>query len=123
MSGSRAVWPDVLAVYAVKTTSDPNNPQEVATMDDNKKALLKEIFWAMNEVNSHTDTSTTTQTVESDDGEGNIIEEEVEVTTTTLYITVSHKTADEMADAYMQKIQQLMEQQPLSHQQALLPRS
>ena len=100
MSGFRAVWPDVLAVYAIKTTSDPNDPQEVATMDDNKKALLKEIFWAMNEVSSRTDTSTTTQTVESDDGEGNIIEEEVEVTTTTLYITVSHKTVDEMADAY-----------------------
>ncbi len=100
MSGSRAVWPDVLAVYAVKTTSDPTNPQEVATMDDNKKALLKEIFWAMNEVSSHTDTSTTTQTVETDDGAGNIIEEEVEVTTTTLYITVTHKTADEMADVY-----------------------
>ncbi len=100
MSGSRAVWPDVLAIYAVKTTSDPNNPQEVATMDDNKKALLKEIFWAMNEVSSHTDTSTTTQTVETDDGAGNIIEDEVEVTTTTLYITVTHKTADEMADAY-----------------------
>ena len=100
MSGSRAVWPDVLAVYAVKTTSDPTNPQEVATMDDNKKALLKEIFWAMNEVSSRTDTSTTTQTVETDDGAGNIIEEEVEVTTTTLYITVTHKTADEMADAY-----------------------
>ena len=100
MSGSRAVWPDVLAIYAVKTTNDPNNPQEVATMDDNKKALLKEIFWAMNEVSSRTDTSTTTQTVETDDGAGNIIEEEVEVTTTTLYITVTHKTADEMADAY-----------------------
>lgn len=100
MSGSRAVWPDVLAVYAVKATSDPNNPQEVATMDDNKKALLKEIFWAMNAVSSHTDTSTATQTVETDDGAGNIIEDEVEVTTTTLYITVTHKTADEMADAY-----------------------
>lgn len=100
MSGSRAVWSDVLAVYAVKTTTDPDNPQEVATMDDNKKALLKEIFWAMNEVSSRTDTSTATQIVETDDGAGNIIEEEVEVTTTTLYITVTHKTADEMADAY-----------------------
>jgi len=100
MSGSRAVWPDVLAIYAVKTTTDPDNPQEVATMDDNKKALLKEIFWAMNEVSSRTETGTTTQTVETDDGAGNIIEEEVEVTTTTLYITVTHKTADEMADAY-----------------------
>ena len=28
MSGSRAVWPDVLAVYAVKTTSDPTNPRK-----------------------------------------------------------------------------------------------
>ena len=100
MSGSRAVWPEVLAIYAVKTTTDPDNPQEVATMDDGKKELLKEIFWAMNEISSRTETATTTQTVETDDGAGNIIEEEVEVTTTTLYITVTHKTADEMADAY-----------------------
>ena len=100
MSGSRAVWPEVLAIYAVKTTTDPDNPQEVATMDDNKKELLKEIFWAMNEISHHSETATTTQTVETDDGAGNIVEEEAEVTTTTLYITVSHKTADEMADAY-----------------------
>ena len=100
MSGSRAVWPEVLAIYAVKTTTDPDNPQEVATMDDSKKELLKEIFWAMNEISHRTETATTTQTVETDDGAGNIIEEEVEVTTTTLYITVTHKTADEMADVY-----------------------
>ena len=100
MSGSRAVWPEVLAIYAVKTTTDPDNPQEVATIDDSKKELLKEIFWAMNEISSRTETATTTQTVETDDGAGNIIEEEVEVTTTTLYITVTHKTADEMADIY-----------------------
>ncbi len=100
MSGSRAVWPEVLAIYAVKTTTDPDNPQEVATMDDSKKELLKEIFWAMNEISHRSETATTTQIVETDDGAGNIIEEEVEVTTTTLYITVTHKTADEMADAY-----------------------
>ncbi len=100
MSGSRAVWPEVLAIYAVKTTTDPDNPQEVATMDDSKKELLKEIFWAMNEISSRTETATTTQIVETDDGAGNIIEEEVEVTTMTLYITVTHKTAGEMADAY-----------------------
>ena len=100
MSGSRAVWPEVLAIYAVKTTTDPDNPQEVATMDDGKKELLKEIFWAMNGISHRTETATTTQTIETDDGAGNIIEEEVEVTTTTLYITVTHKTADEMADAY-----------------------
>ena len=27
MSGSRAVWKEVLAVYSVKTTTDPDNPQ------------------------------------------------------------------------------------------------
>ena len=100
LSGSRAVWPEVLAVYAVKTTTDPDNPQEVATMDDGKKELLKEIFWAMNEISHRTETATTTQTVETDDGKGNIIVEEVEVTATTLYITVTHKTTDEMADIY-----------------------
>ena len=100
LSGSRALWPEVLAVYAVKTTTDPDNPQEVATMDDRKKGLLKEIFWAMNEISHRTETATTTQTVETDDGKGNIIVEEVEVTATTLYITVTHKTADEMADIY-----------------------
>lgn len=44
MSGSRAVWKDVLAVYAVKTNTDEDNPQEVATMDDSKKQILTDIF-------------------------------------------------------------------------------
>lgn len=37
---------------------------------------------------------------ETDDGEGNIIETETQVTQTYLYITVSHKTVEEMADLY-----------------------
>ena len=44
MSGSRAVWPEVLAVYAVKTTTDPDNPQEVATMDDEQEEPSSRIF-------------------------------------------------------------------------------
>jgi hypothetical protein len=100
MSGSRAVWKEVLAVYAVKTTTDPDNPQEVASMDDGKKALLKDIFWAMNEISSRTETKTETEIVESDDGHGNIVQTKITVTRTYLYITVSHKTAAEMADQY-----------------------
>ena len=100
MVGSRAVWREVLAVYAVKTTTDPDTPQEAATMDESKKALMKEIFWAMNEIGSRTETATTTQIKETDDGAGNIIEKEVEVTETVLHITMTHKTAEEMADAY-----------------------
>ncbi len=100
MSGSRAVWPEVLAVYAVKTTTDPDNAQEVASMDDSKKAILKDIFWQMNEISSRTDTSTETVITETDDGHGNIVETTSTVTRTTLYITVSHKTAEEMADYF-----------------------
>ncbi|SHG58297.1 CHAP domain-containing protein [Bittarella massiliensis (ex Durand et al. 2017)] len=100
MSGSRAVWKEVLAVYAVKTTTDPDNAQEVATMDDSKKQLLKDIFWEMNAISSSTDTKTETVIETSDDGNGNIVETEVTVTQTYLYITVSHKTADEMAAQY-----------------------
>ena len=100
MSGSRAVWKEVLAVYSVKTATDPDNPQEVATMDDNKKQLLKDIFWEMNEISSRTEGKTETQITESDDGHGNIVETETTVTQTYLYITMSHKTAEEMADRY-----------------------
>lgn len=100
MSGSRAVWPEVLAVYAVKTTTDPNDPQEVATVDDAKKAILKDIFWQMNEISSHIERKPGKIITETDDGHGNIVETVTTVTHTYLYITVSHKTAEEMADRF-----------------------
>lgn len=100
MSGSRAVWPEVLAVYAVKTTTDPDDPQEVATVDDSKKAILKDIFWRMNELSSRTESKTEKVITETDDGHGNIVETTTTVTRTYLYITVSHKTAEEMADHF-----------------------
>ena len=96
-SGSRAVWPDVLAVYAVKTASDPNTPMEAASMTDEKLQLLKDIFWQMNEISHNTQTVTRTEIIESSDENGNLIEEEQEVTEIILTITVSHKTAAEMA--------------------------
>ena len=100
MSGSRAVWPEVLAVYAVKTTTDPDAPQEVATVDDAKKAILKDIFWQMNEISSRTESKTEEVITETDDGHGNIVETVTTVTRTYLYITVSHKAAEEMADRF-----------------------
>ena len=112
MSGSRAVWPEVLSVYSVKTTTDPDAPQEVASMDDAKKAILKDIFWQMNEISSRTESSTETVIEETDDGNGNIVETSTTVTRTTLYITVSHKTAEEMATQYAfstEQQQQLIE--------------
>ena len=70
MSGSRAVWKEVLAVYSVKTNTDQDNPHEVATMDDGKKQLLKDIFWEMNQISSRTESKTETVITETDDGHG-----------------------------------------------------
>ena len=100
MSGSRAVWKEVLAVYSVKVNTDPDKPQEVATIDDGKKQILKNIFWEMNSISSRTESKTETVITESDDGHGNIVETESTVTRTYLYITVAHKTADEMSVQY-----------------------
>ena len=100
MSGSHAVWPEVLAVYAVKTTTDPDDPQEVATVNDAKKDILKDIFWQMNEISSRTERKTEKVITETADDHGNIIETTKRITRTYLYITVSHKTAEEMANHF-----------------------
>lgn len=107
MSGSRAVWPEVLSVYAVKVTADPDNPQEVATVTPEKEQILRDIFWAMNTISHSTTTESVTTIIESDDGHGNILEETVTETKTTLHIAVSHKTAAEMAAEYGFGTQQL----------------
>lgn len=88
------------AVYSVKVNTNADNPMEVATVDDTKKQLLSDIFWEMNSISSRTETKSHTEIEESDDGHGNIVETETTVTETFLYITVSHKTVDEMATAY-----------------------
>ena len=103
-SGSRTVWPEVLAVYAVKVNTDPNNPQDVASMDNAKIAILEEIFWAMNQINSRVETAEETVIIEDVDEEGNIIETETTQIITTLYINVTHKTAMTMAYEYIQTL-------------------
>lgn len=100
MSGSCAVWPEVLSVYAVKTTTALDNAQDVVSMDDSRKAILVDIFWQMNEISYRVETTEETVIAETDDGSGNIVETGTTVTHTTLYITVTHKTADEMADQF-----------------------
>ena len=100
MSGSRADWSEILSVYAVKATTDPDNPQEVVTMTDEKKQLLSDIFWDMNDISYTTRNHSETVTAESDDGNGNLIEKQTQETKTTLHIVVSHRTAAEMAAQY-----------------------
>ena len=100
MSGSSAVWREVLSFYAVKTSMADEDAQEVVTLDDEKVELLKEIFWEMNTISSEVKTETKIVIEEIIDEDGEIIEVEVEKEITTLYIKVSHLTADEMAAKY-----------------------
>ena len=100
ISGSRASWPDVLAVYAVKTNTDPDAAQEVATMDDNKKALLRSIFWDMHVISHRTETRTETETIVTDDGHGNLVESQQTVTKTYLLISITHSSVADMVAQY-----------------------
>ena len=75
-------------------------PQEVATVDDSKKKIIEEIFWDMNSIASKTETKEETTVVETTDADGNKVEEEQKVTKTTLYITLTPKSADDMASEY-----------------------
>lgn len=99
MSGS-VVWPEVLSVYAVKIAGDPNDSQEVVSMDENKKLVLTDIFWAMNEITHSTETKTENVVTETDDGNGNIVQTYTTSTKTYLYVTVLHKTMSEIVDEY-----------------------
>lgn len=100
MSGSRAVWSDVLAVYAAKVNYDSDNSQDVVTLDENKMSILSSIFWDMNTISSKSETKTVTVVNETDDGNGNIVQTEVQEEQSFLYITVTHKTADEISAQY-----------------------
>lgn len=62
--------------------------------------MAEEVGESKNTISYETEEKTETVIVETDDGEGNIVEEEVEETTVYLYITVSHKTVEEMMSQY-----------------------
>lgn len=96
MSGARASWKDMLAVYAVKTATDPDNPLEVAVMDNEKTAILRSVFWDMNAVQYW---------IESIEHPSSYTDEGVNEQTDTwteyiLHITVSHKTPAQIAAQY-----------------------
>ena len=87
-AGSAAMisnWRDVLAVYAVRTTTDNASPDEVATLTEEKMEILREIFWDMNTITYWTEIVP--------DGKD-------EADTVILHITVTIKTHLQMADGY-----------------------
>ena len=102
-SGTRAAWKEVIAVYAVwKNMADtnpanPDEPVEVATMDEGKKEDLRKLFWKMNSVESRTEKKTEKELVEVTE-KGKKVKKEKNVTKTYLYITTSHLDLETMMD-------------------------
>ena len=92
-------WKDILAVYAVKVTTAEDGA-EVVTVDEEKSELIREVFWNMTEIVYDTEPYEDTDTIETTDEHGNIIEQEVIVTRTRLIITIKNKTATEAAVEY-----------------------
>lgn len=101
--GSKPNWKDVLAIYAVLTTTDPDHPTDVATMDAQHKTILSDLFWEMTTISASlgTSTKTVTSTVEViDEATGQPTGETTtvytDVTTTILTVTVTSRTAEDM---------------------------
>lgn len=97
--GDIAEWDEMIAVYAVKLNLG-DEPQEVATFDENKAAELKEIFWDMNSISLRTDSRTTTVTRYETDANGNSVEVQEEVTMIILTVVTDSMSADEISDEY-----------------------
>lgn len=85
-----ANWDEVLAIYAVLVATDPENPMEVATLDDEKIEKLKTVFWDMNHVRYSVDEVE----IGTDEETGEPITEIV------LTITVGTATAENMISFY-----------------------
>ena len=79
IEGHKTSWEDVLAVYAVKASTDSKESFEVLTMNKDKLKILNEVFHTMNRV-SYT---------EEGDGEGK-----------RLVITIEGLTAEKAADIF-----------------------
>ncbi len=95
ITGERADWKDILAIYSAKV-SNGNNDVEMMTLDENKINMLKEIFWKMNDVSFTKDeekeeilifhlTSTETKVIKH----------------TKLHIKISGKSADDLMNEYI----------------------
>lgn len=110
VDGQAADWIEVLAVFAVKVAgSNDADAADVATMDADRIARLKAVFWDMTtiahriEVIHHPGSG-------DDDG----------WTERNLYITITAKTAEEMKTAYHFNRNQIAALEELLEQRALL---
>ena len=110
VTGQPADWIEVLAVFAVKVAgSNDADAADVATMDADRIARLKAVFWDMTAI------ATEVETINhpgSGDDDG--------WTERNLYITITAKTAEEMKTAYHFNRNQIAALEELLEQRGLL---
>lgn len=85
-------WPEVLAVFAVQ--NNLNNDGDVVVIDESKKSLIQDTFWAMHEIDAEVEEVTATPEPTEDEPDPEPVTEYI------LHITVSSKSVDALADLY-----------------------
>ena len=85
-------WPEVLAVFAVQ--NNLNNDGDVVVIDEGKKQLIQDTFWAMHEISAEVEKVTATPEPTEDEPDPEPVTEYI------LHITVSSKSVDALADLY-----------------------
>ena len=89
VTGQPADWVEVLAVFAVKVAGADADAADVATMDADRIARLKAVFWDMTAIKTEVETINHPSSGDRDGW-----------TEKNLYITITAKTAEEMKTAY-----------------------
>ncbi|MFR2586986.1 MAG: CHAP domain-containing protein, partial [Adlercreutzia equolifaciens] len=89
VSGGKSPWKETLAVFAVKLAADAENPLDVLTLDAARQGALRAVFWDMNSI------ETEIEEAEPSDSDG-----EDAPPAKVLRVTLSAKTAEQMASAY-----------------------
>ena len=85
-------WPEVLAVFAVQNSL--NNDGDVVVIDEGKKQLIQDTFWAMHEISAEVEEIAATPEPTEDEPDPEPVTEYI------LHITVSSKSVDALADLY-----------------------
>ena len=85
-------WPEVLAVFAVQNNLSNNG--DVVVIDESKKRLIQDTFWAMHEIDAEVEEVTATPEPTEDEPDPEPATEYI------LHIAVSSKSVDALADLY-----------------------
>ena len=110
IDGQAADWVEILAVFAVKVAGVDADAADVATMDADRIARLKAVFWDMTTISHRIEIIDHPGSGEDDDG----------WTERNLYITITAKTAEDMKTVYHFNRNQIAALEELLEQRALL---